>query len=207
MRKVAVSQRVDDYPDRSERRDALDQRLALWLMEIKCIPIPVPNLIIFGRDRSDDFREWIEAAGVDGVVLSGGNDISSCPERDATETALLDYARERTLPLLGICRGMQMMAVAAGSELINVEGHVRVDHQLTGEITGKANSYHNQAIKSCPAGYRVIATSEDGAIEAIAHDQLPWEGWMWHPEREERFMERDKERGRMLFDLRLQISD
>lgn len=199
MRKVAVSQRVDDVPDRGERRDALDQRLTLWLMEVKCIPIPVPNLIIFGRNRLSDFKNWIEASGVDGVVLSGGNDISSCPERDATETALLDYARERTLPLLGICRGMQMMAVAAGAELMHVEGHVRVDHNLTGEIMGKANSYHNHSIKTCPDGYRVIAKSEDGGIEAIANNKLPWEGWMWHPEREERFMERDVVRGRKLF--------
>ncbi len=199
MRKVAVSQRVDDYPDRGERRDALDQRLALWLMEVKCIPIPVPNLIIFGRNRHENLREWIDATGVEGVVLSGGNDIASCPERDATETVLLDYAREKNLPLLGICRGMQMMAVAAGTELIQVEGHVRVEHNLSGEITGKANSYHNEAVKSCPEGYRITATSEDGTIEAIAHNKLPWEGWMWHPEREDVFMDRDREKAKKLF--------
>lgn len=199
MRKIAVSQRVDDYPDRGERRDGLDQRLAIWLMEVKCIPIPVPNLIIFGRDRSVNFKRWIDATGVEGVVLSGGNDIASCPERDATETALLDFARENQLPLLGICRGMQMIAVAAGSRLIDVDGHIRVIHKLAGEITGEANSFHNQSLEICPNGYRITATSEDGRIEAIAHNELPWEGWMWHPEREEVFAERDLIRGKELF--------
>ena len=207
MKKVLVSQRVDEYPDRNERRDALDQKLALWLMENKIVPIPVPNLIIYGRGRSEWLSEWIESVQPDGVVLSGGNDIESCPERDATEAFLLDVAREKKWPVLGICRGMQMMAVADGSELIEVEGHVRTVHHLKGEITGEANSYHNQAIKKCPNGYRIAATAEDGHIEAIIHKELPWEGWMWHPEREEVFMERDKERVRKLFDLRSQISD
>ena len=44
---------------------------------------------------------------------------------------------------------------------------------------------------SCPNDYHVLARSEDGEIEAIHHDKYPWEGWMWHPEREENFDERD----------------
>lgn len=199
MKKVLVSQRVDDYPDRNERRDALDQRLILWLMESKLLPVPVPNLLIFGRNRSESLIEWIREIGAEGVILSGGNDINNCVERDATESELLEFARKNNKPLLGICRGMQMMAVSSGVELIEISGHVRTTHQLNGEITGEANSYHNLALKECPVEYRVTATAKDGSIEAIAHNKLNWEGWMWHPEREEKFLERDKKRIKKMF--------
>jgi GMP synthase-like glutamine amidotransferase len=55
------------------------------------------------------------------------------------------------------------------------------------------------SVDSCPAGYQVLARSEDGEIEAIRHDEFPWEGWMWHPEREERFDARDVNRLKKLF--------
>ena len=42
--------------------------------------------------------------------------------------------------------------------------------------------------------YEILAESEDGIIEAISHKKLPWEGWMWHPEREEQFVTNDKNR-------------
>ncbi|TVQ64922.1 MAG: gamma-glutamyl-gamma-aminobutyrate hydrolase [Balneolaceae bacterium] len=199
MKKVLVSQRVDYYPDRDEIRDALDQQLSLFLLECKLLPIPVPNLLIFGKEKRQALIRWMDAADAAGVVLSGGNDIDSCPERDATERVLLEWAEREKLPLLGICRGMQMMGVAAGSHLISAEGHVRTTHQLKGEISGSANSYHNQILESLPSGYRVTALSEDESLEAIAHTKLPWEGWMWHPERESPFHQRDLERARILF--------
>ena len=49
-------------------------------------------------------------------------------------------------------------------------------------------------LAACPQGYRVLARSADGGIEAIQHDHLPWEGWMWHPERETPFRAADGQR-------------
>jgi gamma-glutamyl-gamma-aminobutyrate hydrolase PuuD len=112
---------------------------------------------------------------------------------------LLCYAAERRLPLLGICRGMQMLAHSVGTGLQVARNHVCSRHVLHGEICGTANSFHNFALTDCPRGYRVLAKSEDGHIEAIVHKQLPWEGWMWHPERETPFISRDIERIRRLF--------
>jgi putative glutamine amidotransferase len=94
---------------------------------------------------------------------------------------------------------MQMMACQCLVSLIGVSGHVRTRHQLAGEIRGEVNSYHGLALAECPPGYRVLARSEDGGIEAIRRNGLPWEGWMWHPERELPFAERDLMRLRNLF--------
>jgi putative glutamine amidotransferase len=76
---------------------------------------------------------------------------------------------------------------------------VRTRHRLSGEITGEANSYHGFSLASCPEGFEVLAQSEDGEIEAIRHQSLPWEGWMWHPEREALFSARDVQRIKALF--------
>ena len=48
----------------------------------------------------------------------------------------------------------------------------------------EVNSYHKWAIVDCPSNFEVKAHSDDNVIEAIRHKKLPWEGWMWHPERD-----------------------
>ncbi len=205
MKIVGVSQRIDDYPDRNERRDAIDQKLTSLLVESGFYPIPIPNTLTKQTkeecDESfDELDNWLDALKPNAILLSGGNDIGDCSDRDATETALIDFAGKRSLPVLGICRGMQMMATLAGSSLRKVHGHVRTRHSLYGGvIIGEVNSFHDMSIESCPSGYEVLARSEDGEIEAIRHIQFPWEGWMWHPEREENFDPRDIQRLRKLF--------
>lgn len=265
--KVAVSQRVDVWADRGERRDALDQRLCRWLMAAGCIPMPVPNALNqgyplgvlsppTGRGRAREWVEcddsipfyshpslppargrgqfcanelsglnshsvaergencsglqnWLLAVKPDAVLLSGGNDIGEVSERDNTERRLLDYARDSALPALGICRGMQMMAVWAGGSLSPVSGHVRTRHRLQaanpGEWPDEVNSFHNFALADCPLGFVVAARVKDGTIEAIRHETLPWEGWMWHPEREPQFNPTDLMRFRTLLDSRSTI--
>ena len=205
MKTVAVSQRIDDYPDRNERRDALDQNLSSFLITSGFIPIPVPNrltkyVVEPSAENQNELGSWLEIFNPSAILLSGGNDVGSCPDRDRTEKKLIEFAAKRNLPVLGICRGMQMMATLSGSSLRRVNGHVRTRHILQGGvISGEANSYHDMSIDSCPRGYHVLARSEDGEIEAIGHDEYPWEGWMWHPEREESFDDRDVTRLRNLF--------
>lgn len=193
MKIVAVSQRVDHYPDRNETRDALDQRLSDLLTISDHIPVPVPNAL------GGTIREWLAVVYPAAVVLSGGNDIGQFSERDDTELALLTYAQTRHLPVLGICRGMQMLAHWSGTGLHPVQGHVRTRHHLVGEITGEVNSFHGFALATCPVDFEVIARSNDGEIEAIRHQSLPWEGWMWHPEREAEFATNDIQRLKALF--------
>ncbi len=203
MKIVAVSQRVDHHPDRNETRDALDQRLITFLAVAGFIPVPIPNglykALPDGRINYEALDGWLAAIKPQAFVLSGGNDIGQCTERDLTEGWLLNHARQRQMAVLGICRGMQMMGHWAGIGLKPVQGHVRTRHRVSGKIIGEVNSYHGFSLTACPDGFEVLAQSEDGEIEAIHHKSLPWEGWMWHPEREEDFAAQNVRRIKGLF--------
>jgi len=187
MKVVAVSQRVDAIPERGENRDALDQRLSTFITECGGLAVPVPNALT----ACNVLDLWLDRVQPAAIILSGGNDIGQCLSRDLTERHLLDHALKRNLPVLGICRGMQMMAVWAGGGLKLVDGHVQSRHLLSGEIAGTVNSFHNFSLDGCPDGFNVLATSEDGEIEAVRHHKLRWEGWMWHPERCPQFASSD----------------
>ena len=90
-----------------------------------------------------------------------------------------------------------MKGIHSGCRLKKINGHVGTRHKLINKLgndellPSSVNSYHNMALDGCPQNFQVIAESEDGSIEAIRHHELPWEGWMWHPEREPEFLKTD----------------
>lgn len=194
--RIGLTMRVVQAQGYDEPRDALAQDWADLLAQAfgtRAAWLPVPNL---GAGAA---RAWCEQWGIGGLILTGGEDPGACPRRDETELDLLEWARERSLPVLGICRGMQLMAVHAGGSLKPVAGHVRARHSLSGALAGTVNSYHALALAACPPGYGVLATAEDGEIEAMAHAQRRWAGWMWHPERERPASPADLARLREMF--------
>ena len=196
MKFIAVSQRVDYVKARHEVRDSLDRRLSLFLHHAGYFAIPVPNSIGSLEKLSliAELNLFMSKLKPAAVLLSGGNDPGIERDRDIVEMALLDFSEQHNLPVLGICRGMQMMAIRTGMGLKTVEGHTNCRQRITGEICGEVNSFHNYAVPSCPDDYHVLATALDGCIKAIRHNSLPWEGWMWHPEREEEFSDDDIDR-------------
>ncbi len=202
---VVITQRIDSVAGRAELRDALDQRLVQWLVHAGFLPVVVPNILSgTGHPSEPKLENWLQAMQPGALILSGGNDIGEYPARDATERYLLSWAEKKQIPVLGICRGLQMMAVWAGVDLVTKEGHVGSRHQLVvldqkSEWPDSVNSYHNWGLASCPDGFEIAAHAEDGSIEAIKHITLPWEGWMWHPEREVPFSPQDIKRLKRLF--------
>jgi putative glutamine amidotransferase len=170
----------------------------------------------------DDLLEHI-----DGLILSGGSDIDPAvygaephpetrgitPERDAFEIALTRRAAELDMPVLGICRGMQILNIAFGGTLLqhlpDVFGHgnhrrvagsfENADHdvelqpdslaaQAAGELVHITKSHHHQGVDVIGDGLVVTGTSTlDGLVEAI---ELPDRrfvlGVQWHPEADER---------------------
>ncbi len=183
---ILISQRVDLLPQRGERRDALDQAWGATLRELlgrSVLMLPVPN-------RPQDVGAMVAACLPSLIVLSGGNDIGSAPERDAAEAALLDGAQQSGVPVLAVCRGMQMVQHYLGGALTPVTGHVRCEHPIQASA-GQAlplltvNSYHDWAIRQSglAAGLRALYLHEDGTVEAAVHASRPWLGVMWHPER------------------------
>lgn len=183
---ILISQRVDLLPQRGERRDALDQAWGATLQELlgrSVLMLPVPN-------RAQDVPAMAAACRPSLIVLSGGNDIGGAPERDATEAALLDSAQASGVPVLAVCRGMQMVQHYLGGVLAPVTGHVRCEHpvlaapgQTLPALT--VNSYHDWGIRQTElaADLRSLYLHEDGTVEAAVHVRHPWLGVMWHPER------------------------
>jgi putative glutamine amidotransferase len=183
-------------------------------------PIVVPPFA--GGDRCAD-RDAILTV-VSGLVLTGGEDVDPArygaephprlgtvhAERDATELAFLEGARERRMPTLAICRGIQVMNVGLGGTLIQdlpsqhpsaiahdgdgpraerthtvaLTRESRLAHAVgRDEIT--VNSFHHQAVDIPAAQVLVTATASDGVIEAIETPLAnPWWalGIQWHPE-------------------------
>jgi gamma-glutamyl-gamma-aminobutyrate hydrolase PuuD len=181
---VGVTQRV--IWDGSERRDALDQAWTASLEAEGAAVIPLGNAL-------EDPLALLDDLAVDAVVLTGGNSLAStgeddvAPDRDRFETAVLAWARPRQVPVLGICRGMQVIATEMGSPLVAISGHVATEHpiqwRIDVDLPAVVNSFHHFGIRAVNSQVEALAMAGDGSLEALRHRSLPWAGVMWHPER------------------------
>lgn len=197
--KIGLSQRVEIVPNYGERRDCLDQNWPILVKKLGFTPIPISNVL----KTPDDIKEL----ELDGVILTGGNDLSSlvgsknaAVERDETEIALLKFAEQHSLPILGVCRGCQLINVFLKGSLNQCTNHVGLRHKVN-IVTenslfaqySEVNSFHNWGIKPENMAPEIVPAvlDNDGFIEGFFHKKLPWVGIMWHPEREKPFVPAD----------------
>ena len=197
MKYIALTQRVQVLSDIQERRDALSQEWASLSAVCGFLPMLLPNVLPVAE-------QLLKEQPPHGILLTGGNDLVSyggdAPERDEVEHALIEYAIKTHTPLLGVCRGMQMLLDHFGTPLVPVEGHVRTCHMLDNGDT--VNSFHSFGAISCNPPLRVLCSSQDGVVEGVQHTEYPWIcGIMWHPERYHPMRERDISTIKELFGL------
>ena len=189
----------------------LHPNYASIVSESGALPIILP--LVGTREEAREFLDRVE-----GLVLTGGADIDPTHygqaarhpdmiaprERTTSDFAFAREAKDRGMPVLGICLGAQTLNVAFGGSLLqhipdDVPGAVAhedgAEHTIKiepGTILARAlgvesatvNSYHHQGIGEVAPGFRISARSSDGIIEAIERTDHPFfMGVHWHPER------------------------
>ncbi len=187
--------------DHGETRDALARDWPVLFDRLGRLGGHAPDWLML-PNTGGDCVELARRQGVRGLLLTGGDDLGATPDRDETETALLRWAEREGLPVLGVCRGAQLLACQAGARLVPLapERHVATRHDIVWRSVeagpaglppagrrGEVNSYHAWGLEAAhlPACLAPLAVCpEDGSVEAFVHTRLPWRGILWHPERE-----------------------
>jgi gamma-glutamyl-gamma-aminobutyrate hydrolase PuuD len=193
MKLIGISQRVTTDNKYGETRDALDTRWTDFCQECGLLPLLLPSSWPVTAHLLNKFP-------VEGIILTGGGSLGETPARDEMELALLEQAMALKLPLLGVCRGMQLIQSFWKVPLEAVKGHVRTHPTISWEGRQRTiNSYHNLGTSSTAPELTVLAQSDDGIIKAIQHKELPITGIMWHPERNSPFDVEDKKLLKRIF--------
>lgn len=137
-----------------------------------------------------EILKYIKNIDLDGFILSGGEDFGVNSSRDKTEILILQYAIDNNKPILGVCRGMQLICNFFGGEILNgndefKNNHVAKNHDIIYKNNVyNVNSFHKNEINriTLPPNLTIIATNKiDNSIEAISDNNIL--GLMWHPER------------------------
>jgi putative glutamine amidotransferase len=172
-----------------EKRDALSQEWPLMVEQLDGYPILIPN-------RLRDVLGFLDAVRPEGLILSGGDNYGDDADRDKTEREVFSYGVTHRIPMIGVCRGMQVINLLLGGGLQRNSGgeHVNRDHSVSiideafAPMFGNAltvNSYHANTIlpRDLSAQLKAFAACSDGTVEGFSHTSLPIIGVMWHPER------------------------
>ncbi|MFE9451322.1 gamma-glutamyl-gamma-aminobutyrate hydrolase family protein [Streptomyces sp. NPDC006739] len=194
-------------------------RWGVWELEAALLPAGYPRLVqragglaaLLPPDAPE--RAAATVARLDGLVIAGGPDVEPvrygaerdprtgppARARDAWELALIEAALAARVPLLGICRGMQLLNVALGGTLVqHLDGHAEtvgvfgghavkpVPGTLYASLVPEETTvptYHHQSVDRLGAGLAPSAHAADGTVEAV---ELPSDRWalgvQWHPE-------------------------
>ncbi len=202
---------------------AREEKVGPYLKALEANGVSPDRLLPLSPSRAEEIDLESLLGEADGLLLSGGGDVeprlygeepladppldTPLPERDRLESLALDVARRRRLPVLAICRGLQILNVRLGGSLwqdlprqTGIEGHnfptssgFPSEHRAhsVAALAGRhpmqvwlsrfgpiaVNSRHHQAVKSIAPELTTVAESPDGVIEAIAFTDPSW--WAW----------------------------
>jgi N5-(cytidine 5'-diphosphoramidyl)-L-glutamine hydrolase len=194
MKRIGLTQRSHVVQGYGERRDMLDQRWAALIEFLGGCALPLSNSV-------RDVDAYLDTLELDALILTGGNDLSmlsnaadSAAERDHFEAYAYRYFLRHDKPVLGVCRGAQMINHLAGGRLVRVPGHAGTRHELVWSNTLPAyweravevNSYHGWAIPAdgLAPEMEALAWARDGTVEAFRANRARVNAIFWHPERE-----------------------
>lgn len=180
MKRIGLTMRSDYIPETEEYRDSIDRRWYDFLSMCNIQPVLIPNSIFDSH--------YIEQSNLSGFILSGGNTLGDVPQRDILESQLIEFSIINKLPVLGVCRGMQVIQHYFRVSLYTIQNHVAQRHDLNfNGVKINVNSYHNYGTHDSNEHLVVDAKANDDIVEAVSHQNLPIRGIMWHPEREIKF--------------------
>ena len=190
--KIAITQRIDYLRKRNEYRDSIDHELVKLILSIGHKPLLISNLLY--DDKKKTINKWLDDFKPEGIIFSGGNDFGEFIIRDKTEEFLYYWALKKRIPILGICRGMQLIGLLNGTKLKKIKNHINLNHIIVNQSNKKEylkNSFHAYSLENCPKDFKITFLSKDGEIEGIVHKKENITGIMWHPERDSSFSKSD----------------
>lgn len=151
------------------------------------------NLIPYNYNFS---KTKLNKIKIDGLILSGGNDLSKIKKnkenffRDKEEKKIFKYCLDRNVPILGVCRGFQLIASHFKFNLKKCKGHVRTRHKLnlnqskyTNSKNLIVNSFHNYCLRKISNKFDIISYHSDKSIEIAELKEKKILCLMFHPER------------------------
>jgi GMP synthase (glutamine-hydrolysing) len=167
---------------------------------------------VVGADVESRHYDAVEAPTADAIVLSGSTDPWAMHDRRSLGRFYEELRRYRG-PVLGICAGMQMLVRAQGGVVGPAERSVRGyaaidvvdDTDLLAGLAPRFDAFqsHEDEVTRLPAGFRILASSDACAVEAIAADDRPWWGTQFHPEA----WDDDHPAGRAIVERFLELAD
>ena len=191
MKKILITQRLDFFGPHKELRENIDHMLPNFIESLGFCPILMPSTLI-------NLKKFIKTVKPDGVILSGGGNPLKNDKRSKNEIILIKYCTKNKIPLLGICRGAQMINLYFGGKLKKVNNHVRKNHRISGTIVNHKskiiiNSYHDYGFTKelLADNLKTLAISSDKIVKCFSHNKHKLFGIMWHPERYKKFQKFD----------------
>jgi len=177
--RIGITMRVGQAAGSGELRDCLAQDWARYLAAFApdVAWVPVPNL---GAAVAEFIQHW----QLDGFILSGGNNLGSCPIRDKTENTVIDHAVRNALPVFGVCRGLQLLQQRGGGALRRGEPKTHLAQKHAVHLRTDLLEFDAPGRNTLAPSLELLAASDDGCVEAVRHRAAPITAVQWHPERE-----------------------